>query len=160
MSVHCNIKMTIKKKHGPKGTGDEIAGSFLPTATAALAVLQSHVSPTAAGCMVPHCTTCLRGKLKLRHIGWVCWACLHQLNFLVYKKNKTWKFKGVHGVVHHLSADCRVPEELCLQSFILDLDINLGNCIKIISRNALDFSTVTSHSISLSLKIPFFNSLY
>lgn len=60
----------------------------------------------------------------------------------------------------HLSAGCRVPEGPCLHGFILDVDINRRNCIKIIYRNTLHFSTETSHSISLSVKTRFFLIAY
>lgn len=155
MSVRCNIKMTIKKKHSPRGTGDEIAGSFLLPA-----LLQSPALPCSwLQALCPHCTLLLRARLSLTHTRWGCQAQLHQLNFQFTRKIKSESSKEFMELCI-IYLWLQSPRGTRLQSFILDLDINLGNCIKIIYRNALYFSTITSHFISLSLKMPFFNSLY
>lgn len=157
MSVHCNIKMTIKKKHGPRGSGDEIAGSFLLPVSCCAAEEPLPLSWPQAVCSL--CTPLLRGRVSLTHTGWGCQAQLHQLNFQfarIIKSESSKEFMELCIIYLWLQS----PKGTCLQSFILDLDINLGNCIKIIYRNALYFSTITSHFISLSLKMPFFNRLY
>jgi len=81
--------MTIKKKHGPRGTGDELAGSFLPTAMAVPVLLQSPCLPPGRRLPAPHHTAFLRGRLNLRHTRWVCQACLQQLNFQFTRKIKS-----------------------------------------------------------------------
>lgn len=157
MSVHCNIKMTIKKKHSPRGTGDEIAGRFLLTASSCAAAEPLPRSWPQA--VRSHCTAFLRGRLSLAHSRWGCLAQLHQLNFQFTRKIKSESSKEFMELCI-IYLWLQSPKGIRLQSFTLDLDINLGNCIKIIYRNALYFCTVTSHFISLSLKMPFFNSLY